>query len=155
MFQDPFGFSVFIHCNCSLIDILKLSFENGLGSCLRLLLTFALMVWLLRRQWAVGYAILAGCGFLAASFWMRGADAQERLSARDRDDPRIDPTGTPGWGRVGGRLDYRGPGAWHFSLTADNLTDKRYRVHGSGIDAPGRRVALTIRRSFGAQGDPR
>lgn len=100
-----------------------------------------------------GYVELnwSGTDRVAASVWLRGADAQERLSARDRDDPRIDPNGTPGWGRVGGRVDYRGPGFWDFSLTADNLTDKRYRVHGSGIDAPGRRVALTIRRSFGGE----
>lgn len=98
-----------------------------------------------------GYVELnwSGDDRFAASLWLRGADAQDRLSARDRDDPRIDPNGTPGWGRIGGRVDYHGLANWHFSLTADNLTDKRYRVHGSGIDAPGRRIALTIRRSFG------
>lgn len=104
-----------------------------------------------------GYVELnwSGPDGIAASLWLRGADGQDRLSARDRDDPRIDPNGTAGWGRIGGRVDYRGPGNWHFSLTADNLTDKRYRVHGSGIDAPGRRVALTIRRSFGREEESR
>ena len=103
-----------------------------------------------------GYLALhwSGDERFAASVWLRGTAGQERLSARDRRDPRIDPNGTPGWGQLGGRVDYRGPGNWRFSLTADNLTDKRYRVHGSGIDAPGRRVALTIRRSFGGGARP-
>jgi len=98
-----------------------------------------------------GYVELnwSGPSGLSISAWLRGAARQDRLSARDRDDPRIDPNGTPGWGLVGGRVDYRGSGNWSVSVTADNLTDKRYRTHGSGVDAPGRRVALTLRRSFG------
>ncbi len=52
------------------IEFLRACFDNGLGACVQLILTFALMVWLLRRKLAVGYALLAGCAFLAVSSWM-------------------------------------------------------------------------------------
>jgi outer membrane receptor protein involved in Fe transport len=34
---------------------------------------------------------------------------------------------------------------WTVELLADNLLDKRYRIHGSGIDATGRNFAIAIR----------
>jgi outer membrane receptor protein involved in Fe transport len=34
------------------------------------------------------------------------------------------------------------------TLVAYNLTDKRYRIHGSGLDAPGRGVSVGIGWTF-------
>ena len=65
------------------------------------------------------------------------ADEQDRLSPRDEGDPRIDPDGTSGWATF--NVDIR----WHaleeleLGLRLENLFDKRYREHGSGLDAPG------------------
>lgn len=80
--------------------------------------------------------------------WFATAAGQDRLSARDVADVRIDPMGTPGWGRLGARAGWNPSDAWELTLAADNLLDQRYRVHGSGIDAPGRNFSLGIRRSW-------
>jgi outer membrane receptor protein involved in Fe transport len=39
-------------------------------------------------------------------------------------------------------------GGWQFSLGVDNLLDKRYRVHGSGMDASGRNLMVSVRKTF-------
>jgi len=70
--------------------------------------------------------------------WVRFADGQDRLSARDVRDTRIDPQGTPGWVVAGAKVQRDFSERWSFSLTLDNILDRRYRVHGSGLDAPGR-----------------
>jgi outer membrane receptor protein involved in Fe transport len=83
-----------------------------------------------------------------AAAWLRFADRQSRLSARDVRDSRIDPNGTPGWGMLGGQVTWLPDARWSLSLAIDNVLDKRYRVHGSGLDAPGRNVSLRVRRQF-------
>ena len=63
---------------------------------------------------------------------------QDRLSARDVDDPRIPPGGTPGWQTLnlrGGLFVWDNRGLLTIGL--ENILDQHYRVHGSGIDAPG------------------
>jgi len=77
--------------------------------------------------------------------WLRFAGEQDRLSARDVRDVRIDPEGTSGWALLGARASwvYRD---WQFTLGLDNLLDKRYRAHGSGLDAPGRNLSVSVRR---------
>ena len=75
--------------------------------------------------------------------WIRFADAQDRLSSRDVRDVRIDPNGTPGWGSVGAETVWRPTERWQMSLGVDNLFDRRYRQHGSGVDAPGRSLQLS------------
>lgn len=77
--------------------------------------------------------------------WLRFAGAQNRLSARDVGDTRIDPQGTPGWAMVGARVNKAYGDRWLLAVTLDNLLDKRYRVHGSGLDAPGRNLMLALR----------
>jgi outer membrane receptor for ferrienterochelin and colicin len=78
--------------------------------------------------------------------WLRFADRQDRLSARDVRDVRIDPDGTSGWSIVGLRASWDYRDVWQFALGVDNLLDKRYRMHGSGLDAPGRNASVSIRR---------
>ena len=79
---------------------------------------------------------------------LTAADGQDRLSARDVGDARIDPAGTPGWAVFGAGALWTRPDGWQVALAADNLFDRRYRVHGSGLDAPGRNLALTVRRTW-------
>jgi outer membrane receptor protein involved in Fe transport len=80
--------------------------------------------------------------------WLRFAAEQDRLSARDIGDVRIDPEGTPGWVSVGASIQKEYARNWRLSLSLDNLLDKRYRVHGSGLDAPGRNLTLSVRRNW-------
>ena len=80
--------------------------------------------------------------------WLAAAARQDRLSARDVRDVRIDPDGTAGWASVGASVAWTNEGGWQVTLGADNLTDKEYRTHGSGIDAPGRNFSATFRRRW-------
>lgn len=74
--------------------------------------------------------------------------AQDELHPDDVTDPRIDPSGTDAW--TVWTLDLGGPLServrWRASLV--NLLDEEHRVHGSGIDGPGRSAVLSLRASF-------
>jgi hemoglobin/transferrin/lactoferrin receptor protein len=77
------------------------------------------------------------------------ADKQDQLSSGDvADTQRIPPGGTPGYGvftlRGGWRINQ------HFTLTAacENILDKDYRVHGSGVNEPGRNFIVTADARF-------
>ena len=73
--------------------------------------------------------------------WLEGyslfASQQDRLAPGDRTDPRIPAGGTPGFLT----FNVRGGVDWHprvrFTLGLENITNRRHRYHGSGIDAPG------------------
>ena len=75
------------------------------------------------------------------------ADDQARLGFRDQIDSRIQDGGTPAY-QV---HSLRGGASWRdrlrISVGIENLFDELYRVHGSGIDAPGRHffVRLDVR----------
>lgn len=87
-------------------------------------------------------------GDVRVDAWLRYAGEQDRLSARDVGDTRIDPNGTSGWGVLGARSTWDASGGWQFALGIDNLFDKRYRVHGSGLDAPGRNLMISARKTW-------
>ncbi len=89
-----------------------------------------------------------GGGDVRLDAWLRFAGEQDRLSARDVRDSRIDPNGTSGWGILGARGTWDVRGGWQFTLGIDNVLDKRYRVHGSGLDAPGRNVMVSVRKTW-------
>jgi outer membrane receptor protein involved in Fe transport len=72
------------------------------------------------------------------------AAEQDRLSPRDVRDPRVDPDGTPGWITLNIRAVYDLNDAWRMTASVENLFDERYRVHGSGIDAPGRNLYVSV-----------
>jgi len=100
------------------------------------------------------------------SLFVRAAAEQRRLNRSDIRDPRIqgntrDPAavefdsdgnavdaGTPGWWTLNIRggvnlFDYT-----RLTLNLDNLLDRRYRQHGSGINAPGFNVSLSLDNRF-------
>ena len=80
--------------------------------------------------------------------WLRVSGDQDRLSDRDIRDVRINPDGTAGWAILGTRVTWMPNADWAVDLVADNLLDERYRVHGSGIDSPGRNFVITIRTTW-------
>ncbi len=81
---------------------------------------------------------------LSFDAWLRFAGSQDRLSARDVRDVRIDPNGTGGWGIVGASVSWADGAAMQITAGADNILDKQYRSHGSGIDAPGRNLFVSF-----------
>jgi hemoglobin/transferrin/lactoferrin receptor protein len=88
-------------------------------------------------------------GIFWAETYSRFALKQDRLSKSDRTDPRIpgtindatkaDPTAyTPGWFTLNVRVGINMNDWTRLSIGVENITDRRYREHGSGVDGPGR-----------------
>ena len=75
-------------------------------------------------------------------FLLEGTEGNGRLSDRDVADPRIDPNGSAGWVVLNAALEIRRKGGFRFGIRGANFFDKRYREHGSGIDAIGRSLGL-------------
>jgi outer membrane receptor protein involved in Fe transport len=55
---------------------------------------------------------------------------------------------TPGWVRFDLRGGYRMNRQWAVHFGCQNLLDRNYRVHGSGIDGAGRGIYLGVRATF-------
>lgn len=73
------------------------------------------------------------------------ADRQDELSTRDQlDTQRIPPGGTPGWTVLHLRSEWRATDRATLSLAVENLTDVDYRIHGSGVNEPGRNVVASL-----------
>lgn len=73
------------------------------------------------------------------------ADDADNLSARDKGDTsRIPPGGTPGY------VEWEARAAWTLtefatvSLAVENIIDEDFRVHGSGLNEPGRNVIFAL-----------
>lgn len=84
-------------------------------------------------------------GVEAYGFYAAG---QRRLSARDLVDPRINPDGTAGWATLNARIAWQASERLDLALRAENLGDRHYREHGSGLDEPGRNFILTADYRF-------
>jgi len=76
--------------------------------------------------------------------WLNFADQQDRYSPRDDVDPRIRPGSTPGWSTWNVRAAWEASEHLYTSLQYGNLGDRRYREFGSGLDAAGRGIVLTL-----------
>jgi outer membrane receptor protein involved in Fe transport len=76
------------------------------------------------------------------------ASRQDRLSPRDESDPRINPLGTTGWGTINLLASWQARQNLELGLRLQNLGDKGYREHGSGIDAPGRNLGIWLNVTF-------
>ena len=72
------------------------------------------------------------------------AGSQDRLSPRDARDVRINPAGTPGWVTANIAASWQAGDRWRASASVENILDKQYRLHGSGIDATGRNLLLSL-----------
>ncbi|HEV8692968.1 MAG TPA: TonB-dependent receptor, partial [Lysobacter sp.] len=76
------------------------------------------------------------------------ATRQDRLSPRDLNDPRVNPEGTAGWATLNARIGWKASAHLDLALRTENLGDKRYREHGTGLDEPGRNFILTADYRF-------
>ena len=76
------------------------------------------------------------------------AAAQDRLSAGDKADNRMNPLGTPGWAIINVQANYLFNAHLSISLQAQNLGDVDYRMHGSGINGVGRSLWGQIHLKF-------
>lgn len=78
--------------------------------------------------------------------WM--ADRQDRLNFQDLTDKRIPNTGTPGYATFNIRLGKMISEKEHVSVELENVLDKAYRVHGSGVDGAGFSANIRYLRQF-------
>ena len=101
-----------------------------------------------------------------AEFFVRGATEQRRLNRSDIRDPRIPGTtrdtgevkfdangaaigqGSPGWVTLNLRGGVQVTQYNRLTLALENLLDKRYREHGSGINGPGFNVIVGLDNRF-------
>ena len=101
-----------------------------------------------------------------ATLFVRAAAEQRRLNRSDIRDPRIqgstrDPAevefddngnavdaGTPGWWTLNVRGGVKLFEYTRLTLAFENLLDRRYRPHGSGVNAPGFNVSVSLDNRF-------
>lgn len=88
-----------------------------------------------------------GLEYRRSNFFVRPevlfAAKQDRLAQGDKDDNRIGKNGTAAWKIVSVYSGYEYK--WlNINLSAQNLTNKDYRTHGSGINGVGRSLWLTL-----------
>ena len=86
-------------------------------------------------------------------YWIEGTvtvvDRQDKLALRDvADTSRIPPGGTPGYtvfsARGGVRVDPR----WELTAAVENLTNRNYRIHGSGQNEAGTNFVVSLQTKF-------
>jgi hemoglobin/transferrin/lactoferrin receptor protein len=83
------------------------------------------------------------------SFWVDGftrfAAEADRLSLRDESDTeRIPPGGTPGWITLNVRSGWHVNEQVTLALALENILDEDYRVHGAGLNEPGRNLVASV-----------
>jgi len=83
-----------------------------------------------------------------AELYSRFASSQTRLSADDKDDPRIPVEGTPGWYTINLRAAKDFGKRVTVRAAVENILDTLYREHGSGINGPGRNFIVGLKLSF-------
>ena len=86
-------------------------------------------------------------------FWAeaatRAAARQDRLAPSDRvDTERIPASGTPGFGVVHLRAGWRPAPPLELIAALENVTDEDYRIHGSGVNEPGRSLVVSLDYRF-------
>ncbi len=73
------------------------------------------------------------------------SDRADRLSTRDvLDVQRVPPGGTPGFTFFSLRSRLALTSQIDLALAIDNLTDHEYRIHGSGLNEPGRNFVMSL-----------
>lgn len=92
----------------------------------------------------VGYRLEEAKDSWFAEVFLRSGFKQHRLSSADKADPRIPEGGTPAWWTFNLRGGAEIGKNLRLTLSLENLFDQRYRIHGSGIDAPGFNAILSL-----------
>lgn len=87
------------------------------------------------------------------SVWLEAvldaAEKADRLSADDeRDTQRIPPGGTPGYAVLTLRSGVTVLESLQLTLALENVADEDYRIHGSGVNEPGRNLVLQAEWTF-------
>lgn len=82
--------------------------------------------------------------FIAELAW---ASDQNRLAQGDKDDNRIPRGGTPGWKVFNAFAGYQYK-MLQLRMSLQNILNKDYRTHGSGINGVGRSVLMELSASF-------
>jgi hemoglobin/transferrin/lactoferrin receptor protein len=73
------------------------------------------------------------------------ADRADKLSFKDETDvERIPPGGTPGYAVFGVRAGRSLSARTNMTVGLENLFDRNYRIHGSGLNEPGRSLVLSL-----------
>lgn len=87
-----------------------------------------------RKMWVECYSLFAA--------------RQDRLAPGDVEDPRIPAGGTPGFAtfNLRGGVDFNHWG--NLTIALENLGDEAYRLHGSGVDSPGRNLVVGYELPF-------
>jgi hemoglobin/transferrin/lactoferrin receptor protein len=86
---------------------------------------------------------------LWAEFDVRFAVEADKLNTRDKSDTdRIPPGGTPAWFTLNLRGGVEVTEYLKFALALENLSDRTYRIHGSGVTAPGVNAKITTEVTF-------
>jgi|GEM_PF-317739 len=80
------------------------------------------------------------------SLWFNGS--QHRLDGLDQTDARIADGGTAGFTVVNLAARWEASDKVQLQITGENLLDKGYREHASGIDGRGRGIGATVQASF-------
>lgn len=75
------------------------------------------------------------------------AGKQTRLAQGDKDDNRISPNGTPAWNIINCHAGYSYK-KWRLTVGGQNLFNKDYRLHGSGINGVGRSASFNLEYFF-------
>ncbi len=87
----------------------------------------------------------------ADRFWgeayLNMAGSQDRLAQTDRGN-RFPTNGTPGYLTANIRGGYKLNESTDLSIGLENIADTSYRIHGSGINEPGRNLIVSLRKSF-------
>ncbi|MFW8592046.1 TonB-dependent receptor [Glaciecola sp. 2405UD65-10] len=76
---------------------------------------------------------------------LTAVDKADRLSSRDQGDTdRIPPGGTPGYAVINIRAGYTVNDTLQLMASLENITDKNYRIHGSGQNEAGRNLIVAL-----------
>jgi len=86
-------------------------------------------------------------------YWIEGAlyaaDRQDKLSTSDKlDTQRIPPGGTPGFAVLHLHAGWKIHEHLDISAAIENIGDEDYRIHGSGVNEPGRNLVFSMHTSF-------
>ena len=94
--------------------------------------------------WRLRWPLSLGGRSSWIEYFGKAAGSQTRLGFRDRMDSRIQPGGTPAFHVHSIRSGISANESLRVSAGLENLFDELFRVHGSGIDAPGRHLFLRL-----------